>query len=180
MHTDPGEESRWFAAEVHPHEPALRMFLRTRFPTLHDVDDVMQEAYIRLLRARATGPIAAAKAFLFVTAKHLAINRLRDRRLECTQPVADFDIALLSDEQKSVPEALARMEDFQLLIESIEALPERCRQVMTLRKIYGLSQREVAARLGISEHTVEAQSTIGLDKCADYFRSRGYHPRRNA
>jgi RNA polymerase sigma-70 factor (ECF subfamily) len=48
---------------------------------------------------------------------------------------------------------------------------------MTLRRIYGLSQKEVAARLGIAEHTVEAQCTIGLDKCAEYFRARGHHSR---
>jgi RNA polymerase sigma factor (sigma-70 family) len=45
----------------------------------------------------------------------------------------------------------------------------RCRQILTLRKIYGLSQKEVAAELGISEHTVEAQGTIGLRKLAEYF-----------
>jgi DNA-directed RNA polymerase specialized sigma24 family protein len=45
---------------------------------------------------------------------------------------------------------------------------------MTLRKIYGLSQKEVAKKLGISVHTVEAQGSIGLRKCIDYFRQQGY------
>jgi RNA polymerase sigma-70 factor (ECF subfamily) len=48
-------------------------------------------------------------------------------------------------------------------------LPTRCRQIITLRKIYGLSQKEVAAQLGIAEHTVEAQGTIGLRKLGEFF-----------
>ena len=73
-----------------------------------------------------------------------------------------------------VPAAVAHAEDLRLLTEAIRALPERCRQVLTLRKIYGLSQRETALRLGISEHTVEVQGAIGLRKCIRFFRERGH------
>ncbi len=62
------------------------------------------------------------------------------------------------------------------MIEAIQSLPERCRQIITLRKIYGLSQNEVAARLGISVHTVEVQGGIGLRKCIEFFRRHGYGP----
>jgi RNA polymerase sigma-70 factor (ECF subfamily) len=75
-----------------------------------------------------------------------------------------------------IPESLAHAEDLQLLIAAIQSLPERCRQIITLRKIYGLSQKEVAAKLQISEHTVEAQGGIGLRKCVEYFR-RHHHSR---
>lgn len=72
---------------------------------------------------------------------------------------------------------MALKEEFQHLIQAIQSLPERCRQVITLRKIYGLSQKEVASRLGISVHTVEAQGSIGLRKCIDYFRQHGHTSR---
>ena len=52
---------------------------------------------------------------------------------------------------------------------AIQSLPTRCRQILTLRKIYGMSQKDVAAQLGIAEHTVEAQGTIGLRKLAGFF-----------
>jgi RNA polymerase sigma-70 factor (ECF subfamily) len=68
-----------------------------------------------------------------------------------------------------VPNAVARAQELELLTQAIQSLPTRCRQVLTLRKIYGLSQREVAAQLGISENTVEAQGVIGLRKLAEYF-----------
>jgi RNA polymerase sigma factor (sigma-70 family) len=168
------EISRWFAEEVQPHEAALRAWLRSRFPTLTDADDLVQESYSRLLRARETGSIACAKAFLFVTARNLALNRLRHLRHERPEGVTELDASGVLDSGVAIPESVARAEDLQLLIHAIQSLPDRCRQIMTLRKIYGLSQKEVAARLGISEHTVEAQGAIGLRKCIEYFRRHGY------
>ncbi len=168
------ELAKWFAEEVQPHEPALRAWLRGRFPTLTDADDLVQEAYSRLLRARETGSIACAKAFLFVTARNLALNQLRHLRHERPDGLMELDASGVLDESAAIPESVARAEDLQLLIHAIQSLPDRCRQIMTLRKIYGLSQQEVATKLGISVHTVEAQGAIGLRKCIIYFRLHGY------
>jgi RNA polymerase sigma-70 factor (ECF subfamily) len=166
--------ARWFAEEVQPHESALRGWLRNRFPTLADTDDLVQEAFARLLRARETGSIACAKAFLFVTARNLALNQLRHLRHERPDGVAEIDSSGVLDDSAAIPESVAHAEDLQLLMQAIQSLPDRCRQIVTLRKIFGLSQKEVGARLGISEHTVEAQGAIGLRKCTEYFRRHGY------
>jgi len=71
---------------------------------------------------------------------------------------------------------VARSQELEMLTQAIQSLPTRCRQILTLRKIYGLSQKEVAAELGISEHTVEAQGTIALRKLGEFFASRGIAP----
>ncbi len=168
------EQSRWFIDEVLPHESQLRGWLRTRFPGVQDVDDIVQEAFTRLLRAHASGPVACARALLFVTARNLALNHLRHRRIERPEGAAEIDPHTLLDDRAGVPETVAQAEEFQILIQAIQSLPERCRQIITLRKIYGLSQKEVADRLGISEHTVEAQGGIGLRKCIEFFRRHGY------
>jgi RNA polymerase sigma-70 factor (ECF subfamily) len=89
------EQARWFSEQVLPHEADLRGWLQARFPVLTDVDDVVQESYQRLLRVQATGPIANARAFLFVSARNVAFNQLRRLRRERRDPWAEDAIATL-------------------------------------------------------------------------------------
>ena len=55
--------ARWFTQEVQPHEPALRACLRQHFPSLSDIDDLVQESYARLIRARLAGTVAEARSY---------------------------------------------------------------------------------------------------------------------
>lgn len=148
----------------------LRAWLRSRFPAERDVDDIVQEAYARVLVARETTAIDSPKAFLFATARNLALARFRrPQTINGQNGLTEFEIESVLDESADVPQAVSRAQELELLTQAIQSLPTRCRQVLTLRKIYGLSQKEVAAQLGISENTVEAQGVIGLRKLAEYF-----------
>lgn len=163
------EESVWFDETVQPFEPMLRAWLRRRYAAAADVDDIVQEAYARLLRARAHGDVRSPKAFLFATARNLALDHARHQAVTGTLSLVESEVQDVMDEGRAIPETVALHQELALLNEAIQSLPERCREIFTLRKIQGLSQKEIGERLQISERTVSAQLTIGLHKCTEFF-----------
>ena len=164
------DEARWFAAHVQPHEPMLRAWLHSRFPQLSDIDDIVQEAYMRVLAARGRADVRQPKAFFFATARNLALDQFRRRQIVRAEPLGGLDELSVLDEGVNVAETVARNQEIELMTQAIQSLPDRCRQVMTLRNVYGLSQKDVAAQLGISVRTVEAQVTIGIKRCTEFVR----------
>ena len=173
MNPKNSEEVRWFVDEVHPHELSLRSYLRGSFPAVRDVDDVVQESYLRMLRARISHPIWSARAFLFKVARHLAIDHVRRNRNSPIQNIGDLAVVDVQEDGPSIAEVVNTKEKIELLAEAIAALPDRCRQIIILRKIHGVPQRDVAARLSISEKTVEAQVASGIKRCEKFLRQRG-------
>jgi RNA polymerase sigma factor (sigma-70 family) len=158
----------------------LRLWLRGRFSSITDIDDIVQEAYMRVLHARNSVHIESPKAFLFATAQNVALGVIRQRKVRGTDVLAEMDTSGILDEEADILRSIDRSENLELLTEAVQSLPTRCRQILTLRKIYGLSQKEVAAQLGIAEHTVEAQGTIALRKIAAFFaRSERRRPPRH-
>lgn len=165
--------SRWFADEVQPHESSLRAYLRNFFPSLPDIDDLVQESYARLIRARQSGGVGYAKAFLFTTARNAALDFFRRRKVVSIEPVADLAGLSVLEDRPDAAEAVSKQQELELLSQAVRGLPDRCRQVLTLRLMYGMSHREIAAELRISQHTVKAQLAKGMRRCADYFEQRG-------
>ncbi len=169
----PTEPARWFSAHVQPYEPALRAYLQKRFPALPDHDDLLQETYLRTLRAYEGGRVTHAKAFLFTTARNAAIDLFRRRRGRDHEPISDASALPLLDEAPGFGEALEREQRLEVLLEAILALPERCRQVMMLRHLDGLAYKEIAERLGISPETVKVHMIKGIKDCTRFFQRRG-------
>jgi RNA polymerase sigma-70 factor (ECF subfamily) len=167
------EQARWFAEEVQPHEPPLRAYLRNKFPDHPDIDDLVQETYARLLQAREHGPVHAPKSFLYATARNAAFDFFRRRKIVAIDGIAEIDLLPVLEDRPGVAETVCHDQELQLLAQAIQALPTRCREVLTLRKIYGLSHKAIAEQLAISEHTVNAQIAIGVLRLRDYLRARG-------
>lgn len=166
------EQARWFVEEVHAHDAALKTYLRSSFPAIRDVDDIAQESYLRIWKHRAIDPIRSAKAFLFKVAQHLALDTVRRQRRSPLENVGDLTSLGAFDQAPGAEDILTREESTQLLIQAIDALPGRCRQVVILRKLKLLSQRETAAILGISQKGVDIQLARALDRCREFFRRR--------
>jgi RNA polymerase sigma-70 factor (ECF subfamily) len=168
--------AHWFTEEVQLHEPALREWLRTRFPWLSDVDNVAREAVVRLWhKHKATGSktLRSPKAMLFAIARNAAYDEGRRLGVAKMTSVAEIDRLSVLDENANVAETVSTRQELEVLAEAVRRLPDGCRQVLTLCKMYGIPPKEAAQQLGISEHTVRAQIAKGLRRCAAYLRHRG-------
>ncbi len=173
------EHSEWFLNQVHPHGPALRSYLRGQFPSVRDVDDVVQESYLRVWRARLSRQVDFPKSFLFQVARSVTIDLLRRERVSPVDRTATSETIAVIDERPSAAEVACTQSEIDLLVRAIEEMPARLREVMILRKIDGYSQKEIAQRLGISELTVQAHVVRGLRKLEEFFRAHGIEGRRS-
>jgi len=162
------DEQTWFAENLQCHDPMLRAWLSSRFPDSIDIDDVMQEAYLKVMKAHRKAPVRAPKAYLFATARNLALNAVRFAKVRGEDVVTQLEDDAFLDERAGVRESVERNQELEILTKAIQSLPDRCRQIFTLRKVYGMSQREIAEKLAISPRTVNAQIAIGVNKCAEY------------
>lgn len=162
------ETTLWFDKEVQPHEGALRSYL-LGIAQPADIDDLVQESYTRLLRMRMKGGLRSPRGLLFTMARNAAYDLFRRRGTAKQMGVAETALEDVLDDSPGTAEIVSRRQEISLLADAIEALPERCRAVFVLRQIENLSQREIASRLGISEHTVESQLTKALRRCEQYF-----------
>jgi len=160
------EQGRWFGEELQPHEAELRAWLRKRFPSELDFDDIVQDAFVSAWKAYEEGVLRSPKAFLFGAARNLALRSLRTRKVRGYDTMVQIEDCDVLDEKADVLETVVRNQELQILTLAIQSLPERCRQIFTLRKVYGMTQREIASKLELSPRTVNAQITNGLHKCA--------------
>lgn len=175
LRSDDSPNARWFDDEVRPHEAELRSYLRGKFSAHLDIDDLIQETYARLLQAREQTQLRSTRGYLFTTARNVALDAFRRRRVVVIDGVAELDLLPVLEDRPGIADAVARDQELQLLAEAIQALPQRCREVITLRKLHGLSHREIAQRLGITENTVNAQVAIGVLRLRDLLHARGVH-----
>lgn len=163
--------AQWFAAEVQPHGTQLESYLRGAFPAVRDVDDVVQESYLRVWRACARKSICSARGFLFQIARHVALDQLRRARRAPFESVADLESLPVADGRPDAASAACTAEEIELLADAIERLPARCREIFLLRKLQRMPQRDIARLLGLSERTVQEQVARGMRKC-EAFLSR--------
>lgn len=167
------EQTRWFADEVQAHDRQLRAYLRGSYPAVRDVDDVVQESYLRMWKARLAHPILSTKSFLFQVARNLAIDVVRRKQAAPVDSVTDFDGLALLEDSADAASALGRQEKIDLLIAAMASLPDRTREIVFLRKFQSRPQKDVAAQFGISERTVEVHLAKGMKHCANFLLKRG-------
>jgi RNA polymerase sigma-70 factor (ECF subfamily) len=139
-----------------------------------DVEDIVQEAFVRCYEAARTTPIRHPRSFLLTTAKNLAINHVVSADSKRTDRVASFDDSAVSLYTLPLEREVESQEQFMLLCRAVSQLPVQCRRAFILKKVYGLSRKEIAAYMGITESTVQKHVAKGLLMCAQYLERSGY------
>ncbi len=169
----PADQAAWFAESVRPHEPALRAFLSRRFSSLPDHDDLVQETYARLLRVSDPQQVGHVRAFLFTTARNVAIDHVRRTRRTPVDPLGEATELYLLESEPGAADVLDHALRHDAMVAALATLPERCREVMLLRYVDGFSAPEIAVHLGLADATVRVHLMKGVRDCAQFFRARG-------
>ena len=137
------------------HHGALRRFIARYLNNHHDIEDVAQESFLRAFRAGMDYQVEQPKSFLFRIAKNVAISQLRLKSRQITDFIEDQSGPdALSGEWTLEEDVMAR-ERLAIQCDAVASLAPQCRRVYILRKVHGMTHKEIADRMGISNKTVE-------------------------
>jgi RNA polymerase sigma factor (sigma-70 family) len=158
----------WFKSQVLVHEDLLMRFLARAWPNRDDLTDLRQEAYARVCEAAQHGAPQRPKAFLFAIARHIMSDRRRRERIVSIQAAGDHDFSSDLVEEKTPERYVGANQELIRLAQAFDRLPTRCREVIWMRRVLDLPQKEIAARLQIGEKAVEKQIVRGSRLIARY------------
>ena len=167
------DRTRWFLRCVLPHEPALRAWLSSKRRLGVDVDDIIQETYTALAAKETVEDNQHPRAYIFRIAHMLVVRHVRRARIVSIQVKEDLE---WGDDSPSPEQTLIDRDVLKQVNEAISAMPGQARTAFVLRRIHGLSQREIAQRMRLSENTVEKHIGRGLRFLLNRLRDGGNTP----
>lgn len=148
-------------------ESGLKQYLMRFFVRQQDIEDVIQETFLRAYESEKTQKIDSPKSFLFKVAKNLALSEITKKANQLMSYVGDLDELNVIDNKLSIEETLEVEQKLIAFSKAAELLPPQCQRVLIMRKVFGFSHREIARRLNISPRTVEKHLTKGLQRCQE-------------
>ncbi len=159
---------RWVATHILPHEGEVRGWVRRHVHRLTpaDIDDLIQEAYARLLIVEFTH-IANGRSYLFTVVRNLLFEQARRARTVPMELMGQIEALRVPTEEPGPESRVGVRQELERLERIVAALPKQCRRAFELQKFYGLSQREIAREMKITEKTVEKHLAAALLRVLD-------------
>lgn len=146
----------------------LKRFLTRFLSSSQDIEDVVQESYLKALGAEKKHEISSPKAFLFRIARNEALKELQKKSRRITDYLDELDIPEAATSDTLVEDSSVAKQRFGLFCQSTVDMPPRCRKAFLMCKVYGFSYKEIASHLGISVSGVEKHIARGLEICNAY------------
>lgn len=168
----------WFVREVLPLEAILLQYLHHHWRNKTEIADLCQDVYVRIYESAQTKIPNPVKPYVFATARNLLIDRLRRERIVPIEAVSDVDALGLAMDEPGPDRIVQARDALRRVQDALEHLPPRTRDVVIYRQIDGLSRRDIAARMGISEETVKWHLANGMNALADLFYGGPYDLRK--
>jgi RNA polymerase sigma-70 factor (ECF subfamily) len=167
----------WFKREILSHEAMLVRFLLRVWARRDEVPDIRQEAYARVYEAAQKARPSQPKAFLFATARHLMADRVRRERIVSIRAGGESEYLDVLVDEISPEQRVVAHQELTRLAHAFDRLSTRCREVIWLRRVKELSQKETAAQLGLAEKTIEKHLSTGVRQLTHYLRENALTPR---
>jgi RNA polymerase sigma factor (sigma-70 family) len=147
--------------------PGLRQYVMRFVLREQDIEDIVQETFLRAYEAEQSREIHSPRSFLFRVAHNIALNEISRKANSLLELVGDPDTLDVIDHEPGAEQQLEIRRDFDALNRVVGALPAQCRRVLIMRKVFGLSHKEIAARMDISVRTVEKHLAKALQRCQE-------------
>ncbi len=146
----------------HRYKSALKFFISGYVVNVQDVEDVCQETFLRTYKSSLEKDVQKPKSFMFRVAKNLIISDFRKASTQLNEYVEDIDLVDSTIELDNLENNALAQEKLGVMCEAIASLPNKCRQAVVMRKVYGLATKDIAKRMNISTTTVSNYITKGM------------------
>ena len=133
-----------------------------------DIEDIVQETFVKSFEAELKQEIKYERTYMLKTARNLALNhvsRASEKFNDSLEDLAGLPPHLMS---KNLEKQVESKERFLNFCRATDTLSVEVKRVFLLKKVYGMSQREIAEYLGLSQSTVEKHVAKGLQQCSNY------------
>jgi RNA polymerase sigma factor (sigma-70 family) len=151
---------------------SLERVMAYRVGCRHTAQDLTQELYLRVLKLASTFPTQDdARRYLVRMAINAATDHVRveGRRTELLAGA----LSLFEDHPATPEDVMVAGDQLRSIESALQELPDKCRDVLYLSHVEGLTHAEIAERLGVSRSLVEKYSVRALMHCKAHLSSKG-------
>ena len=156
------------------HYSKLKGYVSRFVKSPHDVEDIVQEAFVRSYEAQKKTEILNMRAYFYTAARNLSFKHNAKHDNKLTDYIEDLGLTEVLNSVRSIEKDVQAFEQFGIFCKAVRGLPLQCRRVFILKRVYGLSQKEISQRLKISVSTVNQHLAKGMARCTQYMEKKGY------